>query len=100
LDNPLLVINKSDLPAAWNVGSVADGIIISARTGDGMGDLSQQISRRLVPDPPPPGTAIPFTAIQADQLPLLEEAAAAGDIRKTRAALQALGHPMQTARPD
>jgi tRNA modification GTPase len=99
-DNPLLVINKSDLPAVWNVASVADGIIISARTGDGLGHLCQRISRRLVPDPPRPGMAVPFAADQADQLPLLAKAVAASDIRTARAALQALGHPMQTARPD
>jgi tRNA modification GTPase len=57
--NRLLAHNKCDLvervpadrPAGWAV---------SARTGDGLGALMQEIGRRLVPEVPPPGTAVPF----------------------------------------
>ena len=36
----------------------------SALRGDGIEDLLAAIARRLVPDPPPPGAAVPFTAEQ------------------------------------
>jgi tRNA modification GTPase len=94
---PLLVINKSDLPAQWDVSKIADGVTISARTGAGMGDLCDRIGRRLVPDPPPPGAAVPFTAVLAEKVAVVSAALAAGDIPAARAALTSFGHPMQSA---
>lgn len=55
------VINKMDLPPAWNVEDVPDAIRVSAATGTGLDDLLQAISSWLVPQVPPPGTAVPFT---------------------------------------
>jgi len=34
----------------------------SAQTGQGVAELCQAISTRLVPDPPPPGAAVPFAS--------------------------------------
>lgn len=64
-DEPLAavqyVINKSDLPAAWDVASVPNAVRVSARAGEGLAELCSVIVARLVPDPPPSGTAVPFT---------------------------------------
>ena len=60
-----LVVNKIDLPAAWAPDEAAGAVRVSARTGRGMADLCAALSRRLVPDPPPAGSAVPFTAALA-----------------------------------
>jgi tRNA modification GTPase len=55
----LLVHNKSDLPASS--AARPPGLSVSALTGRGIEILVQTIARRLVPYPPPPGAAVPFT---------------------------------------
>jgi tRNA modification GTPase len=62
------VINKTDLPAAWGRDQAADAVLVSARTGAGLEDLLGVLSRRLVPDPPPPGAAVPFTPALCDRV--------------------------------
>jgi tRNA modification GTPase len=62
----LLVLNKSDLPAA---GEHPTGAVqTSALRREGIDTLLKAISRRLVPDPPPPGIAVPFTQRQVGML--------------------------------
>ena len=34
---------------------------VSARTGEGLGELCAALSRWLVPEPPPAGAGVPFT---------------------------------------
>jgi tRNA modification GTPase len=60
----LVVANKSDLPPAWSSGdpnleprAIAT---VSAERGDGISSLICAIIERLVPDPPPPESAVPF----------------------------------------
>jgi tRNA modification GTPase len=59
----VFVINKIDLPAAWDWTSV-DALHISAQTQAGVSKLCDVISRRLVPDPPASGACVPCTAAQ------------------------------------
>lgn len=68
----IVVVNKCDLPAAWEWPP--DVIRVSARTGEGVPGLAAAIAKRLVPVAPPPGAAVPFTARLAE---LIERAAAA-----------------------
>lgn len=56
------VINKIDLPSAWNIDEISDSIRISAEKGTGLDDLLQAMASWLVPEVPPPGTAVPFTS--------------------------------------
>jgi tRNA modification GTPase len=56
-----LVVNKVDLPAAWHVSRASGAVHLSARTGAGLADLCRHLAQWLVPDPPPPGAAVPFT---------------------------------------
>ena len=58
----VLVHNKCDLPAAE--GNRPQGLWISAARGDGIDDLLAAMAQRLVPQPPPPGAAVPFTEEQ------------------------------------
>jgi tRNA modification GTPase len=55
------VINKVDLPAAWNFGRTCGAVQVSARTGAGLEQLCQALGQWLVPDPSGPRAAVPFT---------------------------------------
>ncbi|MGD0897271.1 MAG: GTPase [Thermoguttaceae bacterium] len=59
----LIVYNKSDLPPAAAAPS-PPGVLVSAVRGDAIDALSKAIIDRLVPHPPPPGAAVPFTQEQ------------------------------------
>ena len=65
----LLVANKTDLTAAWDPREVLESpfsvLTVSAESGQGIGTLIAAIARRLVPDPPGAGEAVPF---RIDQL--------------------------------
>ncbi len=60
ITTPLVVVNKIDLPPAWDLAEVP-ACRVSALTGAGIPELCDAISRRLVPEPPAPGEAVPFT---------------------------------------
>jgi len=62
----LAVLNKCDLPAA--PGERPSGIVVSAHTGQGIDALIARVVDQLVPDPPPPAAAVPFTAEQVQCL--------------------------------
>jgi tRNA modification GTPase len=85
----LVVINKCDLPAAWE--PPADAIRVSAKTSEGIAGLAAAIARHLVPNPPPAGAAVPYTPELAD---LIERAARDNSIEAlNQAAHSALGNP-------
>jgi tRNA modification GTPase len=62
----VLVHNKCDLPASS--GGRPGGISTSALCGEGVDALLATIGRRLAPDPPPPGAAVPFSREQVAML--------------------------------
>jgi tRNA modification GTPase len=62
----LIVINKTDLAAAWNWDCQASALRVSAQTGVGIAELCEALSRQLVPNPPQPGDAVPVTAAQVE----------------------------------
>ncbi len=55
------VINKTDLPAAWEFSQTQGAIGVSALVGTGIRELCEAIVRRLVHDVPAEGAAVPFT---------------------------------------
>src|SRR5205823_6447907 len=55
-----LVVNKVDLPPAWDLAQAGAAVHLSARTGAGLPELLAALSRWLVPEPPPAGAAVPF----------------------------------------
>jgi tRNA modification GTPase len=61
LDALRLVVNKIDLPPAWDLAEAKDAVRVSALTGTGIAELCESIARCLVPEPPPAGCAVPFT---------------------------------------
>ena len=60
----LIVHNKADLPIHPDVRP--KGLLVSAKTGLGLGAVLDEISRRLVPHPPAIRAAIPFTQFQVE----------------------------------
>jgi tRNA modification GTPase len=62
----LVIHNKVDLLRSAHQRPA--GLFVSAATGQGIEELSRLIARRLVPNPPPPGAAVPFTKEQIARL--------------------------------
>jgi tRNA modification GTPase len=84
----LLVRNKIDLVPQWPNRDAA--ICISALTGQGLDNLLAIISRRLVPDAPPPGAAVPFSSAIVDRLTMVANLCAADEIRAAQVELRTL----------
>jgi tRNA modification GTPase len=78
------VINKSDLPPAWDAASAPDAVRVSALTGDGLAELCTAVIAHLVPDPPPPGAAVPFTPHLCDRIAEAQRVLADGDAEEAR----------------
>ena len=74
----LVVHNKSDVSAAIGPDRPR-GLATSAVEGKGLDSLLQAIAARLVPEPPSPGAAVPFTQPQVDVLRRASQALADGD---------------------
>lgn len=53
------IANKSDLAHLWDEQALG-ALAVSAECGGGIASLINEISRRLVPNPPPKGAAIPL----------------------------------------
>ncbi|MBN9517283.1 50S ribosome-binding GTPase, partial [bacterium] len=71
----LFVSNKSDTGRNHPAGARP----VSAATGDGIPGLVAEVARRLVPDPPPPGAAVPYTPALAEAVTAAHTALAAGE---------------------
>lgn len=63
----IIVHNKADLPTKNDARRPA-GLHVSAVNGTGIDELIAMIVARLVPHPPAPGEAVPFTVRQVDEL--------------------------------
>ena len=62
----LVIHNKVDTAAS--AGNRPAGLFVSATTGQGIEELPRHIAQRLVPHPPLPGDAVPFTEEQVEKL--------------------------------
>ena len=62
-----LVINKIDLPSAWDATKV-DALRVSAATGEGIAELLAALGGWLVPEVPPPGAGVPLVAEQMEEI--------------------------------
>ncbi len=86
---PHTLINKIDLPAAWDLNRVAGALRVSAKTGVGITDLCHFLSQALVPVAPPPGAAVPFTPAIADRVQRAFEECEKGNVAAALALLEA-----------
>jgi tRNA modification GTPase len=85
----LVVFNKADLPSPAGLARPS-GLATSAIKGQGIEPLIHAIVQRLVPQPPAPGTAVPFTAEQVHLLQTAQIAAEHGDFPTAAAVLEQL----------
>ncbi len=83
-----LVLNKTDLAPAWDLEQATGAIRVSAQTGSGLGELCTALERWLVPEPPPPGSAVPFTPELCDAIEETRQLVAVGQTEKARQRLQ------------
>jgi tRNA modification GTPase len=83
----LLVANKIDLAAAWDLDAAPIAFRLSATTGTGIPELASVISHMLVPHPPPPGAAVPFTSELADAVEAARRLLATDQIAAARETL-------------
>ena len=81
------VVNKIDLPAAWDIREAASALAVSARTGAGVADLVQALANWLVPEAPPVGAAVPFTPELCDNIEAAARCRAAGLVDEARSFL-------------
>lgn len=87
----LRVLNKIDLlPSGASPLSANHDVHTSVLSGQGIDTLIAAISRALVPSPPAPGAAVPFTADQIERLEIARNAAKRGN----RAAIDASLRPL------
>jgi tRNA modification GTPase len=82
IERVLCVINKIDLPPAWESGENA--VRVSAKTGAGLAELCTALVTRLIPDPPPQGAAVPFTPRLCDGIAEAQRILAGSDSGETR----------------
>ncbi len=61
-----IVVNKADLPPAWEWRQCPDAPRVSARTSAGVAELAITLARWLVPDAAPAGAAVPFNEAMCD----------------------------------
>lgn len=83
----LTVAHKSDLENRWADALPNAAIPVSSMTGEGLQTLQQQLIKRLIPNVPGPGIAIPLTARQIE---LLQEMRFAAEADRRNAALERL----------
>ncbi len=78
----ILVMNKADRSLSWPPGYPAGAIHLSAATGENVSRLADWIAHRLVPNPPVPGAAVPFTPQLASLIETANAEFAAGRHRE------------------
>jgi len=76
--NAMVVHNKTDVASADN-NTRPPGLDVSAKTKAGLTQLHAQMSRRLVPDVPAPGEAVPFATVHLERLQHAHAAIATGN---------------------
>ena len=87
----IVTVNKIDLPAAWDASVLSlPTQSVSAQSRAGVHELLGRLSSSLVPDPPPPGDAIPFTRRQVELVQEAREHLKAGDAIRANKSLQRL----------
>ena len=91
----LVVCNKSDL--LIDNSPKPDGLLTSTLSGAGLPQLVDEIVRRLVPEAPAAGQAVPFTAEQVDALRQIRRLLDAGDVA---AAADCLAGPISFYQPE
>jgi tRNA modification GTPase len=65
-----IIVNKIDLPRAWDTNERGVDALVSSQTGAGLAEFCTNLARWLVPEVPPPGAPIPFTSELVEEVEL------------------------------
>ena len=87
LSRVLHIVNKIDLPGAWDLREAANAVRVSAKEGTGIADLCRSIASYLVPQAPMPGAAVPYTPSLCSAIESAWQSAKAGELEKCGATL-------------
>lgn len=90
LDNPIYVINKTDLDPAWDFSQIPANHRVSARTGTGIATLCRVIAERLVASAPGPDDPVPFTPALCAGMEQAWLCGHAGDLDQAASILESL----------
>jgi tRNA modification GTPase len=85
----LILHNKCDL-TPFASANRPPGLRVSAVQAGGVADLVRELARRLVPEPPPTGTAVPFTQPQVQAVRSARAALTAGNAPRALILLEEL----------
>lgn len=85
----MLVVNKVDRPAGWDLSAAVEAVHVSAQTGEGVPGLAARIAHVLVPNPPVAGAAVPFTPRLADLVEAAHAAVSEGQLERAIELLRA-----------
>jgi tRNA modification GTPase len=88
-----IVVNKIDLPSAWDLSEAGDAHRVSVRTGAGVAELCEDVAHWLVPNPPATGGAVPFTEELCTAIAEACTQLKAGDVPTAMQLLVAIRHP-------
>lgn len=83
----LPLVNKIDLPPAWDVPGFRGAVPVSAMAKIGLEELMRQIVTRLVPHEPPPGASVPYWPAACELVEATLKRLAAGQREAATAAL-------------
>jgi tRNA modification GTPase len=83
----LVVANKCDLPAAWDESTMS-ALAVSAERGDGVEALVEAVAARVVPEPPPEGSGVPFRAAHVRRLSAIRDCLLSGQVDRGRRSLR------------
>jgi tRNA modification GTPase len=76
----IIVAHKTDLPCVWDRNELpGDALSVSSITGAGVETVAREIIARLIPEAPSPGTPIPVTERQIENLSKARAAIEDGD---------------------
>jgi tRNA modification GTPase len=85
----LYLLNKSDIGLEPRNDTLPGMVPVSALTGDGIAGLVAWVAHRLVPAPPPPGAAVPYSPALADRVAGAHAALAFGQVGEAARLLRA-----------
>jgi tRNA modification GTPase len=83
----IFVTNKIDLVPTWDPEEFRRrewGVAVSATAGTGLLELIAEIVKRFVPEPPPPGAAVPYSPRLADLVCSAHNALEGGRVEEAR----------------
>jgi len=92
-DRTIAVLNKTDLPPAWDLSGFTEAASVSSLKGTGLDELAKRMTAFLVSVEPPPNAAVPYSVATCELVIVLLELLGAGNREEAIAAINAWRNP-------